>query len=399
MRILQISESGTVGTPDAGPVSSVTTHLANALVNEGHDVGLVDRSGARRSDLDARVKTWEVPLRPPSLSVGRRIIPPAIARVRESASLMKRASACVAQFQPDLVHVHDVSLALVYGRRYPGPVLWTCHGMNWTMEPAGVSRRPRALLNRLLELLACRIVEHTVVLNTQTYRALGKQRVSVIPNGVDLRRWQTIEQSAARRSLGLSPDTFTVTFVGRIAPSKGVHVYVQAVEMAARRIQLQSQAVGSLGGEFGNTTNVTPYAARVIKEGPSTRFLGFIHRDQPEYAKRLAASDVVVVPSITEPFGLVVLEALACGSRVIGSDVGGIRDVLGGGVGVLVPPGVPEALAAAIVTAARDRQAGRIDSCRTDLRRHDWRAVSRAYARLAQELVHRADAEAESAAT
>ena len=149
--------------------------------------------------------------------------------------------------------------------------------------------------------------------------------------------------------LGIPEDEFLVTYVGRVAPEKGVDVFVRAIEMASRQIPVKADAIGSLSGHFGSSTRVTEYAARVQNASPDTRFRGFIHRDEPEYRLRLAAADAVVIPSLTEPFGLVVLEALACGARVIGSDVGGVRDTLAHDVGRLVPPGDAQALAASIV--------------------------------------------------
>lgn len=109
---------------------------------------------------------------------------------------------------------------------------------------------------------------------------------------------------------------------------------------------------------------------------------------------RLAAADLVVIPSITEPFGLVVLEALACGARVIGSDVGGIRDILADDRGILVPPGDPDALASTIVGYySRSRREKRLPAqaveLRNNLHRYQWNVISNQYSELMQSLATR----------
>ncbi len=96
----------------------------------------------------------------------------------------------------------------------------------------------------------------------------------------------------------------------------------------------------------------------VHAEGSGVQFHGFIHRGDPQFRLRLAAADAVVIPSITEPFGLVVLEVLACGAWVIGSDTGGIRDILEHHVGELVPPDNIDALSRAIIARYERTHAG-----------------------------------------
>ena len=148
-----------------------------------------------------------------------------------------------------------------------------------------------------------------------------------------------------------------MTYLGRIAPEKGTDVFVHAVAAARREIPVAADAIGSLSGKFGVSTTVTRYAAAVRDGANDIDFRGFIDRNCTEFRLRLAAADAIVVPSRSEPFGVVVLDALACGAWVIGSDTGGIADILATHTGDLVPPGDAEALARAIV-AARTACAG-----------------------------------------
>ena len=95
-----------------------------------------------------------------------------------------------------------------------------------------------------------------------------------------------------------------------------------------------------------------------------------------------------MIPSITEPFGLVVLEALASGARVLGSDVGGIGDMLAGGTGRLVPPGDDKVLAQAIFEEYECKRTGTfLCASREVLTPYDWSVVGDTHAQLMASLV------------
>jgi glycosyltransferase involved in cell wall biosynthesis len=128
-----------------------------------------------------------------------------------------------------------------------------------------------------------------------------------------------------------------VLFVGRLAAQKGVTTLLEAVPL------LRSPAAVVLVGDGPLRPALERQAARVA---PSrVRFQGFVpHADVPAW---LAAADVLVLPSVYEELGSVLLEAMAAGLPVVASAVGGIPDALGP-AGRLVPAGDPAALAAAV---------------------------------------------------
>ena len=383
MKILQVAGSGAVGTANAGPVSSTITHLANGLAAAGHEVHVADTPAVdNRCNLLSTVEVHEVLPRRGGARLPLSRLFGSIIVARADFNALKGH---IAAADYDYIHVHDGGQALVGGLLNRGKVIWTHHGMNWTMESIHPTwgRGPRARFERWLDSAGRRAVRHMVVLNSQTRAALGDQNVSMIPNGIDLRAWPAIDRREARRYLDIPETDFLVTYVGRVAPVKGVDVFVRAIEMAARQFQLKADAIGSLSGMFGESDRITDYAETVRSMGRTTAFRGFIHRDNPEYRKRLGAADLVVVPSLTEPFGLVVLEALACGARVIGSDVGGIRDMLAGGRGVLVPAGDVDALACAIIEHHAQLQNGEATQRDDiDLRKYQWERVAEQYGAL-----------------
>ena len=171
-----------------------------------------------------------------------------------------------------------------------------------------------------------------------------------------------------------------VVFIGRTIPDKGPDVLVDAVVRLGRP-DIQLEVVGSAG--FAPEAPLTPYERGLRQAaapaGDRISFRSFVDRYQvPEI---LRGADVVVVPSRwPEPFALTVLEGMAAGAAVVGSDVGGIPETLTG-AGVLVPPGDVSALAAALEGLADDPARLRAEQLAGSAR-----AAERTWARAAQEL-------------
>jgi len=372
LKILEVAGSGTVGTQQAGPVSSVILNLANEFAEQGHEVEVADsKASAARSRLHHRVQVHEVL----AVSQHRVHVPlvDALMQARRHARLLEQA---LDLQKYDLIHVHQAGQALVLGRRLRWPVMWTAHNLNWTMK------REFTLFERLqrrLDLASCRAVQRLVVLNEQTRRVLSSYGAYVIPNGIHLDHWPVIDKREARTRLDMDTDEFVVTYFGRIAPEKGVDVFATAVAQASRDACITATAVGSQSGHFGEAAEVTRYAQDVQNISDKIQYLGFLHHDEPEFRWRMAAADLVVLPSLTEPFGLVVLEALACGARVVGSDVGGIRDLLSNGAGCLVPPGDVGALARLIVQEARKSHRPQPSLDAGHLCGYEWKVIAERY--------------------
>jgi glycosyltransferase involved in cell wall biosynthesis len=118
--------------------------------------------------------------------------------------------------------------------------------------------------------------------------------------------------------------------------------------------------VGPLSGSFDTRDEtVTDYAREMMKlaQDLPARFVGFVNSRTGNFRSYLVAADVFVLPSRREPQGLVVLEAMAMGTPVIGSATGGIPDMVSADVGYLFPPGDANALAACLEKANADSEA------------------------------------------
>lgn len=178
-------------------------------------------------------------------------------------------------------------------------------------------------------------------------------RVHVVEPGVDLATFTTdIDRHAARQSLGGGR---IVLFVGRLQPLKGPDFAVRTLAALDRR--LPDDGVPTrlviVGGPSGNGIGKTdPVALRRLAAtlGVADRVAVLAPRGQDELAVLYRAADAVIVPSRSESFGLVALEAQACGTPVVAADVSGLRHVLGqSGGGTLVVGREPEAFAAALL--------------------------------------------------
>jgi glycogen synthase len=243
----------------------------------------------------------------------------------------------------DLIHVHlGEDLAVVplglLGSRRRRPVVLTVHcSLRHTLQASGGRGLALSTIGAALESVGERRADAVIVLTQRLADrliagGLDRGRVHVIPSGVDLRLF-------ARRLPDPAPELPRprVLFVGRLAAQKGVSTLLDAVPL------LRTRAAVALVGDGPQRAALERQASHL---GPDrVHFQGFVpHAEVPAW---LAAADVLVLPSIYEELGSVLLEAMAAGLPVVASAVGGIPDALGD-AGRLVPPGDPAALAAAV---------------------------------------------------
>ncbi len=167
------------------------------------------------------------------------------------------------------------------------------------------------------------------------------QRIVTVPCGVDTVRFRPLGRARARRELGLAPDEPVVLFVGRIEPLKGIEVLIKAAAQLEGRFRLL--VVGGDGKDTERKAGLRALADQ-MGIGEKVTFLDAVpHGDLPLYYN---AADICVVPSYYESFGLVAIEAMACGVPVVASRVGGLKEtVQDGRTGYLVPWRCPEPFA------------------------------------------------------
>ena len=304
----------------------------------------------------------------------------------------------------DLIHAHywlSGVAALTLKRRWSVPVLQMFHTLARLKNRVARSAAELEPLVRVEEETrivsdADRIVAANVVERAELLRDYGAHasRIATIPCGVDTDLFTPGDRAEARRRLGLD-DRPVLLWVGRIAPIKGLDTLLDTV--ARLREAGRDMRLLVVGGEADEPTNGHEASLRrriaALGLGESVRFVG----PQPQSVLPLyyAAADVTVLPSYYESFGMVALEAMACGSPVIASRVGGLVTTVRDGVtGFLVPDGDVEALAERIETLVGDPEL-RWRLGREGVRwaaQHRWPCVAEAVCKESASLESRATA-------
>lgn len=229
------------------------------------------------------------------------------------------------------------------------------------------------------------------------------EKVCVIPPGVDLELFQPVDRDVARTALGIAPEEKFVLFVGRIDPIKGIDTLISAaVQMlatAASDASITPPTFLIVGGDLdaaGQPTGPLEHiAAEISALGISQHFRLVGSQPQDSLPLYYSAADVVAVPSRYESFGLVAVEALACGAPVVASRAGGLRFTIDEGqTGYLVKPQSAPALADSLTTILRDDalRANMATQARPSVLRYSWPNVASQVMHVYQRLAngHRA---------
>lgn len=267
-----------------------------------------------------------------------------------TASEALRLRQIISRVRPDVLHLHSSKAGLAGRLAARGrlPTLFQPHGWSWLAVP---DRMKRATL--AWERAAAGWTTLFVCVGpgeVQRARECGLHgRYTVVPNGVDLRRFLPAGQAdrqAARRRLGINPQTPLAACVGRVTRQKGQDLLITAwPTVLAHRADARLVIIGA--GDLRQ--------ALKCQAPPSVEFQDPVRDVWPWYA----ASDVVVLPSRWEGLSLTLLEALASGRPVVASDISGIAEATPVGAGALVPPDDPAALAQQIVCRFDDPERAR----------------------------------------
>jgi D-inositol-3-phosphate glycosyltransferase len=222
------------------------------------------------------------------------------------------------------------------------------------------------------------------------------EKVCTIPPGVDLELFQPRSMAASRAEVGIGPDERVILFVGRIDPIKGIDTLIDAAEILQFAGSLEPSPTflivgGDLGADGAPVGPLADVAESIERRGIAASFRLVGSQPQDQLPVFYAAADVVAVPSRYESFGLVAVEALACGKPVVASRVGGLRFTIDEGTtGFLVKPQSPQALAGALEQIFTDQplRASMASAARPSVARYDWSYVARqvrhVYGRLAE---------------
>ncbi len=228
------------------------------------------------------------------------------------------------------------------------------------------------------------------------YRA-DRRKITVVPPGVDLERFHPIPQAEARAQIGVRQDGYLLLFVGRIEPLKAVDSLLQALALLrTERPQLAEAICTLVVGGSGETASTDAETRRLmalrerLDVRQRVRFLGA--RSQEALPAFYAAADALIMPSDYESFGMVALEAMACGTPVIASEIGGLAFLVRHNVnGFHIPTRDPAALARRIacILTHPERRAELGRAARVTALEYGWDRVADRLLRVFREVRNR----------
>lgn len=242
------------------------------------------------------------------------------------------------------------------------PMLHTYHSLG-AVKYKSVSTIPMIAKTRLAVEKACLEKADCIVATSpqeqEHMRTLVSQRgnIKIIPCGTDIQHFGSISRLEARKRLGIAPDAKMVFYIGRFDPRKGIETLVRAIAKSQFRNDESLRLIIGGGSRPGHSDGIErDRIESIVSETGLDAIASFPGRisdeDLPVY---YAAADACVVPSHYEPFGLVAIEAMASGTPVIASDVGGLQyTVVSEKTGLLAPPKDVNAFAQAIDRILKD---------------------------------------------
>jgi D-inositol-3-phosphate glycosyltransferase len=359
LRIALISEHAsplaTLGGVDAGGQNIYVAHVARCLAQAGHHVDVLTRRDdpALPACVDMRpgARVVHIPAGPAAFVPKERLM----GHMHEFAHATRRLLKNSVPY--DVVHANFFMSGMVardLKRSLGLPFVITFHALGLVrrehQKEADTFPAERVAVERQLVQEADAVIAECPQDRTDLMRLYGADpaRLSMVPCGFDPQEFNRGNRAQARAALGLAADEFVVLQLGRLVPRKGIDNVIRSLAHLPRGLNLRLLVVGGESREPDESR--TPEIARlrsVARDCGVAQHVTFTgHRSRDELRRYYAAADVFVTTPWYEPFGITPLEAMACGTPVVGSDVGGIRySVRDGETGFLVPPHDPAALA------------------------------------------------------
>jgi D-inositol-3-phosphate glycosyltransferase len=350
------SPLATLGGVDVSGQSLYTAHVADCLARAGHHVDVLTRRDdpdlPAAVDLRPGVRVLHIDAGPAAAIPKEELLPHMTTFAGASERLLRHSEPY------DVVHANFFMSGLVarHLKHALGvPYVMTFHtlGLVRREHQSGADTFPSERVG----------IEHALVADADAVIAecpqdsadlvrlyeADAERLSLVPCGFDALEFKPTNMAVARAALGLHPDEFIVLQLGRLLPRKGIDNVIRSLAHLPGRVPARVLVVG--GDSSEPDEQLTPEIARlraIARECDVAERVTFVgHRRRDELRLYYAAADVFVATPWYEPFGITPLEAMACGTPVVGSDVGGISySVSHGETGFVVPPRNPAALAA-----------------------------------------------------
>ena len=317
-----------------GGTEIATYNIARHLAKRGHEVHVI-------TSLDDGLPGY-------SMEQGFHVHRIGLLRVRFLGIIMfwLRRVLKVRRLGPDIVHCQSIMMGVVgfLGKKllHKPYVVW---GRGADIYMPWLFKTP-------ILRLVLKNADGVIALTEDMKKEMQKTRaggISVIANGLDLERFAALRREEMRGKLQTKPDQRLIVFAGGFRPVKGVTYLIEAMNVVREK---HRSAMLMLIGK-GPEEDTLRHLAERLDLGNCVRFVGQVPNDAvPQY---LAAADVLVLPSLSEGFPNVVLEAMAAGLPVVASRVGGLPEIIEEGHnGFLVEPKSPEQIAEKVLLLLGD---------------------------------------------
>lgn len=354
--------------------------LARTLAAQGHDVHVVtrDHPDAPAEEVLEGVHVIRVTEAPPVIPFGD-LVPWVLAfnnRVQAAATKV------LLEHDVDVVHAHDWLVAYAAAglkSAFDLPVVATIHATEYGRHQGHLPGPMNKLIHQVewwLTYEARRVIACSEYMRKQIgdIFQLPHDKTDVVPNAVATRDFAIPDDEVAAFRADTTPDgERMVLFAGRLEYEKGVQTVLHALERvraAVGPVVFYVAGVGTYSDELRRMVDELGLADHV-------RFTGFL--EDHELRLHYAAADVAVAPSIYEPFGLVAVEAMACGTPVVVGDTGGLREIVSDGHGLSFPPQDADELADRLVAVLDDAELAAdlvAKGRRRIAQRYDWQTVA-----------------------
>ncbi len=356
-------------------------------------------------------------LSPETYSRGTRVIrvpvgPPDAIQKEKIINLLKDIAAWIPPYAAreglhyDLVHSHyyfSGAVGIHLKETWGVPLVHTFHSLGAIKEAVLGDKDHSPNTRFQIEQRICQEADRIIATCPQEqadlaeYYGVDPAKVTIVPCGVNLKLFQPLPQQDSKKEIAFNPEDFLITYVGRLEERKGIKTLLEAIAQVDDP-RIQAVIVGGPVSEkpFLSWSSLTEepfksYADLIDQLGIASQVTFTGGKPQEQLSKYYSAADVTVIPSYYEPFGMTAIEAMACGSSVIASRVGGLKtSVIENEVGALFEPRNVQQLAEQIkiLLDQPSLNAGRRRKARPYVEsKFSWKAVSKGVAKVYQELL------------
>jgi len=334
MRILQVYH---IFPALFGGVSTVVYQITKELYKRGHKVHVLTTNAyiTDKKNREERVKVYRFALVSRTLSKYNLIVP--------EMKFLSWAKRMIKKY--DCIHIHGYrnpynAIIHYYATRYDVPYVLQAHG---SLPRIMVKKRLKMVYDVFFGYRLLRDTSKVIALNkmeAEQYKRMGvpEEKIAVIPNGIDLSEYTELPPKGSfKKKFNIPEDKKIILYLGRIHKTKGIDFLVKAYAYLIKKMNFKDAILVIAGPDDGYLDEVK-HLVQELDISNSVLFTG------PLYGKdKISAyvdSDVYVLPSRYEIWGMTVLEAYACGKPVIASKVGGLMDlIIEGMTGLLFKPG------------------------------------------------------------